>query len=87
MITLSLYRNDLTSAVRYLRKMRTVADEWTLKPLFCAIATADIARIQGRRRVALKQMALAEELLRTLSLDDTWDQIRHIKRLKSALEQ
>lgn len=87
MITLCLYRNDLKGAARYLRQMRNVPDTWALKPLFCAISAADIARIRGRRKVALKQLVSAEELLRTLSPDDTWDHALYIERLKTALER
>lgn len=84
MITLSLYRNDVADAKKYLRNLGKVSDDWTLKPLFYAIAAADIARIQGKLKVATRHLALAEELLGTLSPDDPWDQTRHIKRLKEA---
>lgn len=87
MITLCLYRNDLKGAARYLRQMRNVPDTWVLKPLFCAISAADIARIRGKHRMALKQLASAKKLLRTLSPDDTWDHALHIERLKTALER
>jgi len=87
MITLCLYRNDLTGAAGYLRQMKNVPDDWVLKSLFCAISAANIARTQGRRRTALKQLALAEELLWSLSPNDTWDHALHIKRLKVALKR